>query len=276
MSIIVGIDVGGSTTKIVGFDGDKLLAPGLVKATDPIASVYGGFGKFTNDNKISLSDIDKVMVTGVGSAFLGDNIYGIETVHVNEFAANGKGGLYLSGINEAVIVSMGTGTAYVYANGKTNEYVHLGGTGVGGGTLVGLAAKLIGVHSVQNVANLALGGNLENIDLRISDITENDISPTLKNNTTASNFGKISDLASREDIALGLLNMVYETIAMMAILSARTKGISDIILIGNLAVLPQSKEIFDKLKNMFNVNIIIPDNAAYGTVIGAALEGLGN
>ena len=158
MSIIVGIDVGGSTTKIVGFDGDRLLQPILVKATDPIASVYGGFGKFTSDNKISLSSIEKVMVTGVGSAFLGDNIYGIEAVHINEFTANGKGGLYLSGIDEAVIVSMGTGTAYVYANGRTKEYTHLGGTGVGGGTLAGLADKLIGVHSVQNVANLALGG----------------------------------------------------------------------------------------------------------------------
>lgn len=276
MSIIVGIDVGGSTTKIVGFDGDKLLTPILVKATDPIASVYGGFGKFTSDNKISLHDIEKVMVTGVGSAFIGDNIYGIETIHINEFTANGKGGLYLSGIDEAVIVSMGTGTAYVYANGITKEFIHLGGTGVGGGTLIGLADKLIGVHSVQNVANLALEGNLENIDLRICDITDAAISPALKDNTTASNFGKISDLASREDIALGLLNMVYETIAMMAIFSARTKNTRDIILIGHLAVLPQSKEIFDKLKNMFNVNIIIPENAAYGTVIGAALEGLGN
>jgi type II pantothenate kinase len=107
MRIIVGIDVGGSTTKIVGFDGDKLFTPILVKATDPIASVYGGFGKFTSDNNISLKDIDKVMVTGVGSAFIGDNIYGIETVHINEFTANGKGGLYLSGIDEAVVVSMG-------------------------------------------------------------------------------------------------------------------------------------------------------------------------
>ena len=276
MSIIVGIDVGGSTTKIVGFDGDKLFTPILVKATDPIASVYGGFGKFTSDNNISLKDIDKVMVTGVGSAFIGDNIYGIETVHINEFTANGKGGLYLSGIDEAVVVSMGTGTAYVYANGKTKEYTHLGGTGVGGGTLIGLADKLIGVHSVQNVASLALEGNLENIDLRISDITDTAISPALQDNTTASNFGKISDLASREDIALGLLNMVFETIAMMAIFSARTKNIRDIVIIGHLAVLPQSKEIFDKLKNMFNVNIIIPENAAYGTVIGAALEGLGN
>ncbi len=274
MSIIVGIDVGGSTTKIVGFDGDKLLEPILVKANDPIASVYGGFGKFTNDNRISLSNIEKVMITGVGSSFLGDNIYGLETIHVNEFIANGKGGLYLSNIDEAVIVSMGTGTAYVYSNGKTDEYIHLGGTGVGGGTLVGIADKLLGIRSAQHVAELALGGDLSNIDLRISDITENDISPTLSNNATASNFGKVSDLASREDIALGLVNMVFETIAMLAIFSARMKNVKNIVLIGNLTVLPQAKEIFDKLEKMFDVNIVIPENAAYGTVIGAALEGL--
>lgn len=274
MSIIVGIDVGGSTTKIVGFDGEKLLAPGLVKANDPIASIYGGFGKFTNDNKISLANIEKVMITGVGSSFVGNNIYGLETVHVNEFIANGKGGLYLSGIDEAVVVSMGTGTAYVYSNGKTDEYIHLGGTGVGGGTLVGIADKLLGIRSAQHVAELALGGDLNNVDLRISDITEDDISPTLSNNATASNFGKVSDLASREDIALGLVNMVFETIAMLAIFSARMKNVKNIVLIGNLTVLPQAKEIFANLEKMFGVNIIIPENAAYGTVIGAALEGL--
>ncbi|MBE6692686.1 MAG: type II pantothenate kinase [Ruminococcaceae bacterium] len=276
MSIIVGIDVGGSTTKIVGFDGDRLLEPGLVKANDPIASVYGGFGKFTTDNKISLSDIEKVMVTGVGSDFLGDNIYGIEAVHVNEFIANGKGGLYLSGLDEAIVVSMGTGTAYVYSNRKTGEYTHLGGTGVGGGTLVGIADKLLGIRSAQHVAELALGGDLKNIDLMISDITQNDISPTLKSDITASNFGKVSDMATREDIALGLVNMVFETIAMMAIFSARMKNIKDIILIGNLTVLPQAETIFKNLESIFGVNIIIPKNAAYGTVIGAALEGAKN
>lgn len=272
MSIIVGIDVGGSTTKIVGFDGDRLLAPGLVKANDPVASIYGGFGKFTNDNKISLSDIEKVMITGVGASFIGNNIYGLDTVRVNEFIANGKGGLYLSDIDEAIIVSMGTGTAFVYANRKTGEYTHLGGTGVGGGTLVGIADKLLGIRSAQHVAELALGGNINNIDLMVSDITKNDIIPTLSNSATASNFGKVSDLATREDIALGLVNMVFETIAMMAIFSARMKNIKDIVLIGNLTGLPQAEQIFQKLKNMFGVNIIIPENAAFGTVIGAALN----
>jgi len=274
MSIIVGIDVGGSTTKIVGFDGKKLLEPVLVKANDPIASVYGGFGKFTNDNGIALSDIEKVMVTGVGSSFLGDNIYGIETIHVNEFIANGRGGLYLSNIDEAIVVSMGTGTSYVYSNKTTGENTYLGGTGVGGGTLVGLSDRLLGIRSVQNIANLALEGDLNNIDLRISDITEHDIIPTLSNNATAANFGKISDLASREDIALGLINMVFETIAMLAIFSARMKGINNIVLVGNLSILPQAPTIFDSLRQMFGVNIIIPENSAYGTVIGAALEGL--
>lgn len=274
MSIIVGIDVGGSTTKIVGFDGNKLLEPVLVKANDPIASVYGGFGKFTNDNEIALSDIAKVMVTGVGSSFLGDNIYGIETIHVNEFIANGRGGLYLSNIDEAIVVSMGTGTSYVYSNKSTGENSYLGGTGVGGGTLVGLSDRLLGIRSVQNIASLALEGDLNNIDLRISDITEHDIIPTLSNNATAANFGKISDLASREDIALGLINMVFETIAMLAIFSARMKGINNIVLVGNLSILPQAKTIFDSLRQMFGVNIIIPENSAYGTVIGAALEGL--
>ncbi len=275
MSIIVGIDVGGSTTKIVGFDGERLLAPVLVKANDPIASVYGGFGKFTTDNKIALSSIEKVMVTGVGSSFLGDNIYGIETVHVNEFIANGKGGLYLSGLDEAIVVSMGTGTSFVYSNATAGEHSYLGGTGVGGGTLIGLSDRLLGIRSVQNIANLALEGDLNNIDLRISDITEHDIIPTLSSNATAANFGKVSDLASREDIALGLVNMVFETIAMLAIFSARMKNIKNIVLVGNLSVLPQAPVIFAELEKMFDVKICIPENSAYGTVIGAALEGLG-
>lgn len=271
MSIIVGIDVGGSTTKIVGFRGTELLAPGLVKANDPIASIYGGFGRFTSDNGITLSDIDEVRITGVGSTYIGKDIYGIPAVHVNEFLADGLGGLYLSGLGEAVIVSMGTGTAFVYANRARGEYTYLGGTGVGGGTLNGLADRMLGIRSIQHVASLAEEGDLSNVDLRISDITESDIIPTLSGNATASNFGKLSDLASRSDIALGLINMVYETIAMLAIFSARMKGIKDIVLIGNLAVMPQAEGMFTNLSQMFGMNFVIPENAAYGTVIGSAL-----
>ncbi len=270
--IILGIDVGGSTTKIVGFENGRLIEPQIVKATDPIASVYGGFGKFTSENGIALDRIEKVMVTGVGSTFVGGDVYGVPVTHVDEFRANGHGGLYLSGLGEAIVVSMGTGTAFVYADGKTKSYEHLGGTGVGGGTLVGLGSRMIGMNSARHIAELAKEGDISKIDLLISDITRNRISPMLTANATASNFGNLSDLAAKEDIALGIINMVYETIGMMAIFSARTRGLKDIILIGHLSMLPGAKDVFDKLNDMFGMNFIIPEKANYGTVIGAALE----
>ena len=133
MSKIIGIDVGGSTTKIVGFDGGRMISPLFVKASDQLASVYGAFGKFTYQHGITLSDISEVHITGVGSAFVEDSIYGLKTIRVEEFTANAKGGLYLSGLDRAIIVSMGTGTAYVYADAQSSEY--LGGTGVGGGKI---------------------------------------------------------------------------------------------------------------------------------------------
>ena len=58
---VVGIDVGGSTTKIVGFaPGGKLLSPIFVQATDPVTSIYGAFGRFTLENGLSLDEIDRI------------------------------------------------------------------------------------------------------------------------------------------------------------------------------------------------------------------------
>ena len=68
MSVIIGIDIGGSTTKITALKDGVLLRPSAVKATDPLASVYGAFGKYTSENRIPISGIERVAVTGVGSA----------------------------------------------------------------------------------------------------------------------------------------------------------------------------------------------------------------
>ena len=53
MSIVIGIDVGISTTKIVGINEDGVVInPFRIKATDPITSLYGAFGKYLHDNNI--------------------------------------------------------------------------------------------------------------------------------------------------------------------------------------------------------------------------------
>ena len=71
MSVIIGIDVGGSTTKIVGLKNENgkisIVEPQIVRANDPLTATYGAFGKFTDENELPIAKIDKIMMTGVGS-----------------------------------------------------------------------------------------------------------------------------------------------------------------------------------------------------------------
>ena len=252
MKVIIGIDVGGSTTKIVGFRGERVLGCAFVQAADPITSLYGAFGKFTVEHKIALSDIEKVIVTGAGSSYVKDPIYGLPCVHESEFTCVGKGGLYLSGLSEAIVVSMGTGTALVHAKKDGDNIItnYLGGTGVGGGTLLGLSKKLTGMGTIEHIVEAAKGGNLDNIDLRISDIIKKTArNVPLPNDMTAANFGKVSDIASKDDLALGIINMVFETIGMIGYFATKSVGTKDLVLTGNMTNLPQAKEIFQVCKD---------------------------
>ena len=266
--IIIGIDIGGSTTKIISLDNKRLLSPMQVKAHDPITSVYGAFGKYISENNMSISDIDKIMVTGVGSTFIKENIYDIPTFHVPEFNALGLGGLYLSGLENAIIVSMGTGTAFVKAEGS--RMTHIGGTGVGGGTLLGLSSKLLNLQEFDSLVTLSADGVLDNVDLTVGDISKTGVS-TMPKKTTASNFGKISDYATKNDIAKGLINMVFQTIGMMAVFACRIDNTKEVVLCGNLTTIPQAKEIFDGIKDLHDINFYLPAQAEYATAIGAAL-----
>ncbi len=276
MKTVIGIDIGGSTTKIVGFEctgkEPRLIAPQFVRATDAITSVYGAFGKFTMQNGLELTDIDKVLMTGVGASFITKPIYSLDCKTVSEFESVGLGGLYLSGLDEAVVVSMGTGTALIHAKrvGDTTETKYLGGTGVGGGTLLGLSRRMIGVDTVEHIEAMCAEGNLDNVDLRIKDIS-GDKSFQISDNLTASNFGKLSDLASKNDVALGIANMVAETIAMLSVFAARSFGVKNVVLTGNLTALKSITSVFEDLETNFGIKFIIPELSQFATVIGAAL-----
>jgi type II pantothenate kinase len=267
MGFIVGIDIGGSTTKIVGFQNETMLPPLLVRATDALTSVFGAFGKLLNENNLSLSDIDSVMVTGVGGHFLRGTLYDLPTVHVNEFHAIGLGGLTLTGLPEAVIVSMGTGTAMVHANSSDIRYI--GGTGVGGGTLLGLGNALLHVRGFDAIMEMARDGDKRKTDLSIGDITGGALQQ-LPPETTAANFGKMDDLATKNDWAAGIVNMVFEAIGMTAIFAARSVKSNDIVLTGNLTTSPLTTEIINGLTAIFPERFYLPENAEFATAIGAA------
>jgi len=269
--MVLGIDVGGSTTKIVGLkpNGD-CIGMMQVEAGDQITSAFGAFGKFTSTYKLPIGDIKQIMVTGVGASYLEAGMYNIPTKRVDEFLAIGLGGLNLAGLSQAIIVSVGTGTALVKAT--QDGITHIGGSGVGGGTLTNLAERFAGAHSFASITSLASQGNLGNVDLRLSDISKETIG-NLPPGTTVSNFGNIQDTVSSADIALGLINMIFESIGMMAVFATLNDTVKGIVLIGSLSVIDQASAVFGTLAKLHPSNSFhIPKNAIFATAVGAALS----
>lgn len=270
MNVIIGIDVGGSTTKIVGYYEDgTLIGRGQVEAADPLTSAYGALGKFINENKLALPQVKQIVLTGVGASLFKKDIYGIPACHVDEFQAIGLGGLALSRKKEALVISMGTGTAFVRAD--KNGIRHIGGSGVGGGTVLGLCGALCNARSFDTVVDLAHKGNLKKVDLHISDISKKDIS-TLTADVTASNFGKMADGISAEDLARGVVNMVFQTIGMLAVFACRNDSIKEVVVTGTLSTVPCAAELLKQVERLYKIKFIIPRHSIYATATGAALS----
>lgn len=268
--IVIGIDVGISTTKIVGIDEKGMvISPIRIKATDPITSLYGAFGKYLHDNKIKLNEIEHVMLTGVGAAYIDEHIYGLPTSKSEEFIADGLGAKYESKLDRMIVVSMGTGTSLVKCDGENIK--HIGGIGIGGGTLAGLSRIMLKTDDIKQITNLAKDGDVSKINLLIKDISAKPL-PGLPMSAVASLFSNAKTNASREDIAKGLIWMVLQCIGSATILSSLESGIKDFVLIGNLSLLPLCREVYPAMEKVYGVRFHVPKYSEFCTAIGAALD----
>lgn len=272
MKTIVGIDIGGSTTKISGFVGSDLLKCIQVEASNPIASLFGAFGQFLTENELDLADIAEIHLTGVGSSGVIKPIYGIPTFKVDEFVANGVGGRYFAKEEKSVVVSMGTGTSYVLVEG--DKLTHLGGIAIGGGTILGLSKLLLNTQDIESIQALSLQGDYKQIDLLIGDISKQPL-PGLNLSVTAANFGKVEEMVSKEDIAAGIVHMVIENLCHTGTLIAQGMGVKEFILIGSLANFAECDYITKDCAELAGegVYFVIPEYAGFATSIGAALVG---
>jgi len=101
--------------------------------------------------------VEKIYATGYGAVKLPDTFQGKPVKRVDEIKAIGLGGKKVSGKEDCLVVSMGSGTCLV--NGRTLR--HVGGTAVGGRTLTGLGKLLLEESELEKIEALAVKGDLE-------------------------------------------------------------------------------------------------------------------
>lgn len=123
---IIGIDAGTSNIKILAMDEKEKITNQVILEK---MRVEEAFEQFILSHHWKKEEIEKVVITGIGQAEIVGDLYGIPTEKIDEFTAIGKGATYLANIEEALIISIGTGTAFVRANHGT--YQHIGGTRYG-------------------------------------------------------------------------------------------------------------------------------------------------
>jgi len=266
--LIIGIDVGATITKAVFIENGKLTRKVKTRASDAVTAATGAFGKLLLENEISIGAIEGIRITGVGASQIKDRIFGIPTSRVDEISAIGTGGMFLSGLDDIIIANVGTGTAIIEASGRGVS--HFGGSGVGGGTIIGLAKKLLPTAEFSEIVKLAQTGDLSAVDLLLEDIMDKDMG-FLNKKTTASNFGKMADGASSGDIALAIINMVYQVIGMLSVFAARAKSLDRVIVTGNGSRNKVGQKVLAEITGMYGVEFAYPADAEYTTAVGAGL-----
>lgn len=272
MSIVIGIDAGISSTKIIGIEnGKRIMQPMSISCSDSTAAIYGALGNYLMQmGGISLESIEQVMLTGVGAKGVKSNILDCSTSYVDEFKANGLGARFDSGLDHMIVVSMGSGTSLVRVDG--DDITHIGGIGMGGGTLLGLSKLLLNTSNINEVAEMASDGYPDLVNLRICDICDDNIDGLLREATASLFANVLNNTPSKNDIAAGIVHMVLETIGSAAVLSQTNGGFKDFVLIGKLTELVSCRYIFPMLEDLYQVKFHIPKYAPYCTALGAALS----
>lgn len=268
--MIIGIDLGSTTTKAVAVENGVVIKMVKTKANDAITSATGALGKIVTESNIDIQSIKKIILTGAGSTAIKNQLFGIPTCRIDEITAIGLGGMYLSGRDYVIISNIGTGTSIIEA---TKEQIkHLGGTGIGGGTITGLSKALLNSTTFEHILELAQEGDITKVDLLIEDISDLEIS-FLDRKSTASNFGKMLDSAKKEDLALGIINMVFQVIGMISLFAAQSRGCNSILITGNGSKNLIGKRVLEGIARLYNIGFEYPAEGEFATAIGAAISG---
>lgn len=163
----------------------------------------------------------RVGVTGGGAARLCEALP--MAVAVSEFAAWRAGVRQLLGEagtpqERFLLVSIGTGTSILLVDGENVQ--RLGGTPLGGGTVIGLGARLAGSASFEALCRKAEQGDRSRVDLSVAEVYPEGGAP-LATDVMAASFARLAGgahgaEARPEDCARSIMAMVGENVALLA------------------------------------------------------------
>ncbi|MCA1059001.1 type II pantothenate kinase [Rossellomorea aquimaris] len=262
---VIGIDAGGTLTKIVYeekgrrhfktfYSDDHIEIQKCLKFLAPNHFLYLTGGKAENWRK----------------SFPRAHI-------VDEFQAVYKGTEMLlkkerQELKQYILINIGTGTSFFRVDEKGCE--RLLGSGLGGGTILGLGSILTGLSDYFNLVSLSTKGKREKVDLLVGDIYEKGDSP-IPDHLTASNFGKGTMSLEKADLMRALTNMIAETIILLASHAAKQYQMNTFVFVGSaLEANTAFKEDLTQFQDMLSYTAVFPDMGSYAGSLGAYQIGM--
>ena len=178
--------------------------------------------------------------------------------------------------------NIGSGVSILKVS-SDDKYERVGGTLMGGGTLIGLSKLIIGIDDYDKILELASKGNYENVDLTKKDLLKDNQELENSENNIIGCLGKVheyildgkKDELKKEDIALSLLNMICSHIAQYSVLYAEKNKIDTIYYFGTFTKNNSfAVKILSKASKHWNKDIKIrfSNNGGYLGTIGTLLN----
>ena len=264
-----GADVGGTLVKLALRDGSGA----TVTSALPSEALDEALARLVRHAP------GRVGVTGGGAQRLAARLDGLG-VTVGEFDAWAAGARalledQLAPRERFLLVSVGTGTSALLVEPEGVRRV--GGTALGGGTVLGLGAALLGERDFAAIAALALRGDRRRVDLLIADIyPEGDF--LLPGEVNAASFGKLArggaSPAESADLAHGIMGLVGENLGLICAGLATRHGVDRVVFGGTtLRDNPALVAILDGACRVMGHAPHFPADGHYAGALGALALG---
>lgn len=273
------VDFGGTLTDVVLRPPDGEGREDLLAAFPSLGPVREGaleasLGRALAEGGIEAGSLGLVAVTGGRSSALADRWCGIPVVRVQETCAIARGGLVSGARSPALVASLGTGTALVLAQ-EPDEPLHLVGSGIGGGTLLGLARLLLGTGDPVEVDRLASTGDPAVCDLLVGDILGGGIGD-VPAEATAAHFGRLGRepaiAANRADLAAALVNLVAQAVLRLAFEAALRHHARSILLVGHLLDVRSFRAVVERIPRLAPDFVAVARDPGFAVARGALAE----